>query len=102
MPRTCGTASWLASTIRSASDRSVVVGGEDFDDVAADAEDAARECMIVPLVLDLDQLSQDLIAVDALSAFEREHHAVIRFRRSQAVDARHAGDDDDVAPLEER
>ena len=74
----------------------------DFDDVAADAKRAAPEVVIVPLVLDLDELSQNLIAADSLSPFERQQHAVVRLWRTEAVDARDAGDDDHVATLEER
>ena len=73
-----------------------------LDDVAADAERAAAEIVVVALVLNLDQLAQDLFAGDALSALERQQHAVVGLRRSEAVDARHAGDDDDVAAFEER
>ena len=58
--------------------------------------------MIVALVLDFHQLAQDLVAADALTPLERQQHAVIRFRRTEAVDARHAGDDDDIAPFEQR
>ncbi len=76
--------------------------GHDLDDVAADAEGAAAELHVVAFVLDLDQLAQDLIAVDALTEFEREQQAVVRLGRAEAVDARDAGDDDDVASLEER
>ena len=74
----------------------------DLDDVAADAEGAAGEVVVVALVLDFDELAQDLVAVDALAALERQHHAVIGLGRAQAVDARDAGDDDDVAALEQR
>ena len=82
--------------------RDLFVRRIDLDDVAAHAEVAARELVIVALVLNLDQLAQDLIAIDALPFFERQHQAVVRIRRAEAVDARHAGDDDDVAALEER
>ena len=74
----------------------------DLDDVAADAERAAAEVVVVALVLDLDQLAEDLLAADPLAALERQQHAVVRLGRAEAVDARHAGDDDDVAALEER
>ena len=87
------------SSIRSAM---LFVRRVDLDDVAADAEGAAVEVVVVALVLDLDQLAQDLIAVDPLAALERQHHAVVRLGRAEAVDARDAGDDDDVAPLEQR
>src|SRR6185295_8964995 len=74
----------------------------DFDDVAANPERAAAEVHIVPLVLDFDQFAENLLAVDPLPAFERQQHAVIGFGRAETVDARHAGDDDDVAALEQR
>ena len=82
--------------------RELFVRRIDLDDVAADAEGAAAELVVVALVLDFDQLAQDLIAVDPLPFLERQHQAVVGVGRSQAVDARHAGDDDDVAALEQR
>ena len=67
--------------------RAVLVRQVDLDDVAADAEDAAVEIVVVALVLDLDQLAQDLLAVDALAALERQHHPVVGLGRAEAVDA---------------
>ena len=60
------------------------------------------ELVVVALVLDLDELAEDLLAVDPLAALERQHHPVVGLGRAEAVDAGHAGDDDDVAPLEQR
>ncbi len=80
----------------------VLVGRVDLDDVAAGPEGAAVEVVVVALVLDLDQLAQERLAADGLAALEREQHAVVGLGRAQAVDARDAGDDDDVAPLEQR
>ena len=82
--------------------RVLFVGRHHLDDVAADAEGAAPELRVVALVLDLDQLAEDLIAIDALPHLQRQQHPVVRLRRSEAVDARDARDDDDVATLEER
>ncbi len=59
----------------------------DLDDVAADAEGAAAEVVVVALVLNLHQLAQHLIAADALSALERQQHAVVGLGRTEAVDA---------------
>ena len=80
----------------------VVVGREDLDHVAAHPELAPLEIELGPLVLDFDQFPEHGVPVDLRSRLEHEHHAVVRLRRSQAVDARHRGDDDDVAPFEQR
>ncbi len=82
--------------------RRLLVRRIDLDDVAAHAEGAAPELVVVALVLDLDQLAQNLVAVHALAPLERQDHAVIGIRRAQAVDARDAGDDDHVTALEQR
>ena len=84
------------------AERVLFVRRHDLDDVAAHAERAAAELDVVALVLNLDQLAQDVVALDALPLLQRQHHAVVGLGRAQAVDARHAGDDDDVAALEER
>ena len=75
----------------------LLVGGEDLDDVAAHAEGAAVEVVVVALVLDVDQLAQQLVAVDARPALEKHQHVEVRLRRAEAVDARDAGDDQHVA-----
>ena len=80
----------------------VLVRRVDLDDVAAGPEGAAAEVVVVAFVLDLDQLAQQRLAADRLAALERQQHAVVGLRRAEAVDARDAGDDDDVAPLEQR
>ena len=81
----------------------VVVRRIDLDDVAAHAKRAARELVVVALVLDLDELAQrsrrDRSAAPRSSGTSEP---VVRLGRSQAVDARDARDDDDVAALEER
>src|SRR5690242_15176563 len=69
------------------------VGGVNLDDVPAYAERAASKLMIVPFVLDLHELAQDLFASDALAALKRQQHPVIRFGRPEAVDARYARHD---------
>ncbi len=82
--------------------RLLVVRRKHLDDVAAHAERAAPELDVVPLVLNLHQAPEDLFALDSLPPLERHQHAVVRLRRSEPVDARDAGHDDDVAALEER
>ena len=79
----------------------IVVGRIDFDHVSADAESAATE-IFAALVLDFDELAENFLAGDGHALFEQEHHAVVGFGRTEAVDAGDGGDDDDVAALEER
>jgi hypothetical protein len=78
------------------------VRGEDLDDVAARAERAAVEVLVVALVEDLDELHEDRAALDLLARLEPEQHVVVRLRAAEAVDAGHARDDDHVVPLEQR
>ncbi len=80
----------------------LLVGRVDLHDVAADPERAAPELDVIALVLDVDELAEDLLPVDPLPHLERNRHPVVGLRRTQAVDARHAGDDDDVTALEQR
>ena len=80
----------------------VVVGGKNLDDVAAHPEGPAPEVSLGALVQDLDQLANDVVALDLLSLLQEQQHAVIGLRRSQAVNAAHRRDDDAVAALEQR
>ena len=64
----------------------VIVGGIDFDDVAAHAESAAAEIGFAALVENVDQLAGDLAALDLLPFFHEEHHAVVGLGRAEAVD----------------
>ncbi len=79
----------------------LVVGGVDLDDVAADAKGSAAEVDVVALVEDFDEAAGDVFALDALTFFEQEEHAVVGFGAAEAVDAGDGGDDDGVAALEE-
>ena len=80
----------------------IVVGGEYFDDVAADTERPALEIALIALIEDVDQARGDLLPRDLLPLFEHQQHSVVGFRRSQAVDATDARDDDAVAALKQR
>ena len=80
----------------------LVMRGEDLQIVAAHPEIAAREGLVVALVLERDELADDLALVDALALLEREGHRRIGLDRADAVDARDRGDDDDVVALEQR
>src|SRR5581483_10023618 len=73
-----------------------------FYDIASDAKPAAREVNVVALVQHIDQTTEHGFARDVLSAFYGEEHLQIIFRRSNAVDAGDAGDDDCVAAGKQR
>ena len=80
----------------------VVPRREYLDHVAAHAEASALKRDIVALVTDGDELLQNLLARDRLPLVHGENHLMIALRRAEAVDARDARHDDDVAPLKER
>ncbi len=80
----------------------LLVRREDLQRVAGDAERAARPADLVPLVLDVDQSLHGELERD-LGALERaEDLALVLLGRTQAVDARDARHDEDVAPAEQR
>ena len=72
-----------------------------LDDVALDAEAAAREHRVVADVLARDQLAQHLVAVVLLPTSRTAPLAPL-LRRAEPVDARDGGDDDDVAARQQR
>ena len=81
----------------------LVVGREDLDGVAAQAEGAALEmALIVALVLLRHQVGDQPVLVDALALLEGEGHRRIGLHRADAVDARHRGDHDHVVALQHR
>ena len=82
--------------------RHVVVGGENFDHVAAHAKRSAPEVAVGALVENLDQLAGNVLALDLLALLQEKQHAVIRLGRAQAVNATHRSHDQAVAPLKQR
>ena len=73
-----------------------------LDDVAPDPEAAAREHRVVPDVLRVDQRPEELVAVVLRADLEDQDALAPLLRRAEPVDARHAGDDHDVATRQER
>ena len=78
----------------------IFVGGIDFDHVAADAE-AAPAQILAAVVLYIHEPAQKRFARSLLTFFEHDEHAVISFRRTEAVDAGYGGDDHNVAAFEQ-
>ena len=79
----------------------VVVGRKDLDAVPPNPESAPAEIVVAALVLDLHQLLQDLLPPDPLSLVQKEQHPVVGFRRTDAVDAAHAGHNDAIPAFEQ-
>src|SRR5215813_10281264 len=65
----------------------LVVGGEDFDHIAAYAKCSTAKICIVTVVENLDQLAGDVFASHALSFFKQKQHAVIGIGIAKTVDA---------------
>ncbi len=78
------------------------VGGEDLERLPRTRNVPAGERGVVARVLDRDELAQQRVAVDELALAERLQVLVVDLRRTEAVDAGHAGDDQHVAAREQR
>ena len=68
----------------------------DFDHIAPHPEFAARWFDVIAVVLDVDEFQQQSIPVDFPADGKRDHHFQVILRRSQTVNATHAGDHDDI------
>ena len=79
-----------------------LVGREDLDGVAADAEGAARKVDVVALVLNLDEAAQHGVAPDLDPARQIQLHPQVGLGGADAVDARDRRDDEHVAPGQQR
>ena len=77
-------------------------GREDVDHVAAHAIGAGREVDLVARVLHVGEPAQQLALVHALATHQVQHHREVGLRVAEAVDRGDGGDDDRVAPLEQR
>jgi hypothetical protein len=55
---------------------------------------------VIPLVLDLEQLLQNVLALVLFSNLKIEDEPFVSLGTPETIDARNRGDDDDVIPLE--
>ncbi len=65
----------------------LLVSREDLQHIPADAKSSPVEIVVVPLVLDLHQAGQEVVAGDFLLVFHEDDHPLVGFGRAQAVDA---------------
>ncbi len=78
------------------------VGREDLQRVAPNAERAPPERGVVAVVLQVDELAQQLVAIHVSALEEDLAVVVVGLRRAEAEDRRHRGDDHHIAPCEQR
>jgi hypothetical protein len=78
------------------------IAREDLQRLAAHAKRAARQRLVVAVVLHVDELAQDLVAIGHVPAAQGQRMVAVLLWRAQAVDARDGGDDDHVAAREQR
>ena len=79
----------------------VLVGRDYLQHVAANAEGASVEVVVVAGVLYVHEAAYDALHGHVLPLFHRDDEAGIVLRRAEAVDAGHRSHDDDVAPREQ-
>ncbi len=77
----------------------LVVRRKEIDGVAAHAEGAALERVVVPLVLLLDEAAEQGGAVELLALVQAEGHRLVVLQRTDAVDARYRRHDDHIVAL---
>ena len=82
--------------------RIFIVRGKQFQVIAAHAEIAAREGLVVAFVLQRNELADDLALVDSLALLQVEDHRRISLDRADAVKARDRGHDQHIIALKQR
>ena len=78
----------------------VIVGRENLEIIAAQAEGAADEGLVVSCVLQVDELAHDGARIDQVAGLHIEGHRRIGLDRADAVNARDRGDDNHIIALE--
>ena len=69
------------------------VGREDFHRITANAKGAAVEIHIVASVLDIDQTTQQLVAIELHALLKTNQKTVISLRRTKTIDTGDRSDD---------
>jgi len=80
----------------------LIMGGEYLEIVAPHPEIAAREGLIIALILQRHQLADDIPLIDRLFLLQIEDHRRIGLDRADAVETGHRCHDDHVIALEQR
>ncbi len=78
------------------------IRGKDIQRVAAHAERPRVGGVVVPRVLDIDELLQNAVALDRIPLVQAHQHFAVVLRRAQTVDARHGRHDNHVLAVHQR
>ncbi len=84
------------------ADRELFVDRDDLDRVAAHPELAAREVVVVALVLHIDEVADEPLAIDALPDLQGNRRREVLVGSAEAVDAGDGRHDDDISATEQR
>ncbi len=91
----------LIAEQRDAPGAIIQVRREEFDGIAAHAECAAHEILVIAFVMQRHEIGDQLALRKALAFLDLEGHGRIGFDIADAVDARHGGHDNDIVALEQ-
>ena len=80
----------------------LLVGGLNFQGIAANTKLAAGEVNVVAGVLHIDQFVEELAAVKRLTTFEGTDKFIVFLRLTETIDTGHRGNNEHVAPLKKR
>ncbi len=83
------------------SDDILAVNRDDLNDIPTYPESAAAEPEIIPGILDANQLAQNLVAIPKVAIFDRQRHAIVILRRTEAVNARDTSHNNNIASLKQ-
>ena len=77
------------------------IGRNNFHHISAHPEGASFEIHLVPVILDVDELPDDLVPVLLHTRTQGYHHLLKVLRLTQAIDTGHTGNDNHIPPLNE-
>ena len=77
------------------------IGRNNLHHISAHPEGTSFKIHLVPVILDVDELPDDLVPVLLHTRTQGYHHFLKILRLTQAIDTGHTGDDNHVPPLNE-
>ena len=78
-----------------------LIGRNNLHHIPAHPESASLKVHLIPVILDVDKLPDDLIPVLLHTRPQRYHHFLKILRLTQTIDTGHTGDNNYIPPLNE-